>query len=176
MPCNARRVFCAPVCWACHRAKRQIGRQFCLVRVRLQNSNVRAGHKDMWNLSMRELTGLALYSCAFPFGIYLESQLHLPNAFLLSLLNLPFLVILGPLIMGAGPLLNLNSQFPFLLLAWGIIFAQSYLAFVFLRRRAEHLGISISKALVSSIGRLGAISLITLAAGGFALALLFRMS
>jgi hypothetical protein len=124
---------------------------------------------------MRQLAGLALYSCAFPLGIYLESQLHLPNAFLLSLLNLPFLVILGPLLMGAGPLLNFNSQFPFYFLAWGIIFAQSYLAFIFLRRRADHLGISTSKALVSSLGRLGAVSLITLAIGGLALVILFRM-
>ena len=124
-------------------------------------------------MNLWQLIGLALYSCAFPLGIYFESQVGIPNAFLLSLINLPFLIILWPMLTLVEPfhLDQLLTHF----LAWAIIFAQSYLAFIHLRGRAETVGVKTSKALVSSLTRLAAISSITLIIGGLVLVLLFRL-
>ena len=77
--------------------------------------------------------------------------------------------------MAVGPLLPPSNQVLWIFLAWVIVFAQAYLAYIYLRRHAENTGISTSKALLSSLGRLGLISLITLTIVGIALVLLFRM-
>lgn len=128
--------------------------------------------KSKWNLNKWQFMGLALYSCAFPLGVYLQNERILSNGLLLSLINLPFLVILGPLLMLAEPF-HLSRVFGHLL-AWTIIFAQSYFTFVHLRSGAEKNGASTRKVLMSSLGRLVAIALLTLVIGGFVLALIFR--
>jgi len=61
-------------------------------------------------------------------------------------------------------------------LVWVAIFAQSYLAFIFLRRRAESAGASISSTLISSIGRLSVLFIITFVVGALALVLLLHVS
>lgn len=127
-----------------------------------------------WRLDKLEFLGLALYSCAFPLGIYFEGQHHVPHAFLLGLINLPFLVILGPLLMLATPFQH--SQLTSNLLAWAIVFAQSYFAFVYLRRRAERTGVSTLKALVSSVGRAVLCAIAAIVAGGLVLAFILRTS
>jgi len=126
-----------------------------------------------WILSKWQLMGLAIYSCAFPLGVYLQNQHQIPGVFLIVLINLPFLLILVPLMMLAEPfhIGQLLSYF----LAWAIIFAQSYLAFIHLRSRSERSGTNTSKALISSLGRLAGISAITLIIGGLILALLFKL-
>ena len=126
-----------------------------------------------WNLNGLEFGGLALYACAFPIGVLLESQLHVQNAFLLALLNLPFLALLSPLLMLSEPL-HLG-RVPALALAWVIIFVQSYAAFVFLRRRAESAGVGIGLALRSSFGRVAVVALATFILGGVVLVLLIRV-
>jgi len=129
-----------------------------------------------WNLNRVELAGLVLYAFAFPIGITLGSQHQVPSALLpvvLMLINLPFLVLLSPLLM-LSELLHL-SQVAALVLAWAVIFAQSYLAFVFLRRRAESAGVGIWVSLWASLGRLAIVSLVTLFLVGLALVLLIRV-
>lgn len=125
-----------------------------------------------WHLNVSQALGLMLYSCAFPFGIYLQNH-HIPFAMLLVLVNLPFLVLLGPLLMLLEPL-HLGQSFGYSF-AWVIILGQSYLAFVYLRRQAKIKGVSTTKALTASIGRLVLVSLITLALGGLALVYLVQV-
>jgi len=126
-----------------------------------------------WDLSKWQFVGLALYSSAFPLGVFFQNQHYVPIAVLLSLVNLPFLVILAPLLMLAEPFHG--AQFLFHFLAWTVIFAQSYLAFVYLRRRAASKGISPAKALVLSLGWLGILSSIAPIIGVLAVVLLLRM-
>ena len=120
----------------------------------------------------RTLVGLMLYSCATPLGIYLESQLHVPNAFLLSLVNLPFLVILAPVLMGTGPLVAQAGNLTAYVLVWATIFSQACLAFIYFRRRAESAGISTSMAIPAALGRLVVTALITLCLGGLTISYL----
>ena len=125
-----------------------------------------------WKLNRRQFLGLALYSCATPLGIYLMNQYDASGAVLLVFINLPFLVILGPLLMMAAQLeFNLLIGY---LLTWSIIFAQSYLAFVFvfLRRRTERGGENISSTRISSVWRLIVISTIVILCGLAILSLL----
>lgn len=82
------------------------------------------------------------------------------------------MVLLSPLLMLSEPL-HLG-RVPALALTWAIIFVQSYAAFVFLRRRAESVGIGIWLALRSSFGRLAIVALVTFILGGVVLVLLIR--
>lgn len=106
-------------------------------------------------------------------GVFLENEHLIPGAFMLTLLNLPFLVILGPLLMMMEPFRTVWVPMGFV--AWAIIFTQAYFAFIFLCRRAEADGASTFKALRSSVGRLVFVSLLTLVVGGLALVFLLRM-
>lgn len=116
-----------------------------------------------WRLSIWQLVGLVLYSCAFPVGFYLDTSLHYHNAFLICLINLPFLVILGPLLM--MPLIHTSGQFVSFFVVWAIIFVQAYLAFIHLRNSTESSGVSIFEALVESVGRIGFVFLVLLLSG-----------
>lgn len=146
----------------------------CCMRI-LHNDSWGNVLRTKWILNKWQLLGLTLYSCAFPLGIYLEKVHHVPHAFLISLINLPFLLIVWPVFMSLAMPLSRGPLFIFYFLAWAVIFVQSYLAFVYLHSRSARVGISTSKALISSIGRLAVISLITLVVGGLFLVLLFRL-
>jgi len=122
-----------------------------------------------WNLNGLEFCALTLYASASPAGILLENQLHVPNAFLLSLLNLPFLALLGPLMMALEQLHP--NQVVGLGFMWAIVFVQSYVAFLFLRWRAESNGVETWRALKSSFRRITVIALATSVLGGLALVL-----
>jgi hypothetical protein len=126
-----------------------------------------------WRLNTWQLLSLALYSCAFPLGIYVENGHHIPYAFLLALINLPFLVLLAPLLMLMEPFHvgQLSGQF----LAWAIIFVQAYLAFVLFRHRAATAHVSLFHAFASSLGRASIVALATVLTGGLALAFLLRL-
>ena len=127
-----------------------------------------------FRLNKCEFVGLTLYSSAFPLSIALETQFNIPHISLLSLINLPFLVISGPILMAVGHL-QVNHIF-YLLLAWSIIFPQAYFAFIFFRLRSEKTGTSTTKAVLLSLGRIGAISIVTVIIGVLVLTYLFKTS
>lgn len=103
--------------------------------VKYHLTKARIAQKMKFSLSIWQFSGLAFYSAAFPVGIYLQNEFHTPGALLLWILNLPFLVILAPLLMMMEPF-HIGRLFGHLM-SWGIIFIQSYLAFVYWRNDSE---------------------------------------
>ena len=93
---------------------------------------------NKWSLTKKQFFLLSTYSAIFPISVAMVNT-HQAYSDLISVIGilatLPFLVLLGPLLMLSSPFYKEIGVLGGSLICWFIIFIQAYLAFIYSRKK-----------------------------------------